>query len=320
VKALQVRDLHVRYPVARGWRRPSAFVQAIRGVSFDLAENETLGIAGESGCGKSSLARALVRLEPVSAGRIRFLGHELLQLNAPDLRHVRRQIQLMFPDSASSLSPHLTVQQLVGEALDLQGIAPRPSHRQQRIQELLRAVGLDAQDARRFPHELTGAQRQCVGLARAMAVEPQLLICDEPLGGVAGPGLVQIVQLLREFQRQQRFACLFLSRDLAVIDQISHRVLILYLGRVVESGPTRQVTRFPRHPYTQALVSSMPTFETGSRRRRINLPGEAPSAAETPSGCPFHPRCPVAEARCRVELPQLREIVSGQQVACHLAR
>jgi peptide/nickel transport system ATP-binding protein len=320
VKLLQVRDLHVQYPVPSGWRAPRTFVKAIQGVSFDLTKGETLGVVGESGAGKTTLARTLLRLTPASSGRIRLQGQEWLQLNPPNLRQMRRLLQLIFPDAAHSLDPRRTAGQILGEALDAHQLAPPPPRRQRRIHQLLQTVGLAARHAPSFPQELGPAQRQRLVFARALAVEPQILVCDDPLAGLDLPEQASIVTLHQELQSQLQWACLYLAPDIALIEQISHRILVLYLGKIVESGPARQVVRFPRHPYTQALVNTSPTLESVTRRQRLILPGEPPTANEPPSACPFQPRCPVADPRCRVEIPLLREIVPGQHAACHLAR
>jgi oligopeptide/dipeptide ABC transporter ATP-binding protein len=314
VKLLQVRDLHVRFPLRSGWSSPETYLTALNGVSFDLSGSEIVGVVGERACGKSTLARALVRLVAPSSGRIRFDGHELLALKPRALRKVRPQIQLILPDSAGTLSPCMTAQEIVGEALDAEGSTRRPC--QPRIQEWLRAAGLDPRDAARFPHELDASQRQRISIARALAAAPRLILCDEPFAELNLPDQAQLLKLLINLQQQHGFACLFLTQDLATLELISRRILVMYLGRIVESGPTRQMTRFPRHPYTQALVSAMPTLDPGTRQRRVDLRSELASA----TGCPFHPRCSAAEARCRAEPPLLREIVTDQQVACHLAR
>jgi oligopeptide transport system ATP-binding protein len=317
VKLLQVRDLHVGYSLTRACFSPKTVSKALNGVSFDLPEAGILGVVGERACGKSTLARALVRLVMPSAGRIRFDGRELLHLKPRDLRTVRRQMQLLLPDSACTLSRSMTAEEIVGEALDVQNINSPPP-RQQRVRECLRAVGLEQQDHTRFPDELGASQRQRLTIARALAAEPRLLVCDEPFAELDLPEQARLLRLLVDLQQQHRFACLFLTQDLAALEPISHRILVMYLGRIVESGPARQITRFPRHPYTQALVSAMPTLEPGTRPRRVDLRHDF--TPTTVSGCSFHPRCSVAEARCRAEPPLLREIVPDQQVACHLAR
>ncbi len=317
---LEVRNLSVRYPAKPTLLgRPTAWVHAVEDVSLDLAPGETLGLVGESGCGKSSLGRAIVRLvEPVS-GTIRFQGEEITHLRGEPLRRLRRGLQMVFQDPFGSLNPRRTIGQSVAEALEIHRLAGDRARRTARVSELLTAVGLDPGLVGRYPHEFSGGQRQRIGIARALAVEPKLIVCDEPVSALDVSVQAQIVNLLHDLQRDRGLAYLFIAHDLAVVEHLSQRILVMYLGRVVETAPARELLAAPRHPYTQALISAVPVVDPTSRRQRLVLPGEAPSPLAPPPGCPFHPRCPIAEARCRAELPLLREIQPGHQVACHLA-
>jgi oligopeptide transport system ATP-binding protein len=257
-------------------------------------------------------------VEP-TGGTIRFEGEDLTRLRGTALRAKRRHFQMIFQDPFSSLNPRLTVGESIGEALDLHRLTPTREARRQRIGELLAGVGLDAAHAERFPHEFSGGQRQRIGIARALAVEPRLIVCDEPVSALDVSVQAQVVNLLQDLQRDRGLAYLFISHDLAVVEHLSHRIVVMYLGRIVEVGPAKELCRTPRHPYTQALISAVPVVDPDAKRQRIILAGDVPSPIHPPGGCPFHPRCPVAEARCRTEVPPLRETGAGRQVACHLA-
>ncbi|MBX3746828.1 MAG: ATP-binding cassette domain-containing protein [Verrucomicrobiae bacterium] len=316
---LDARHLSVRFPLRRGlWRRPVGWVHAVNDVSFAIDDGETVGLVGESGCGKSTLARAVARLLPVSGGSIHFEGGDITRLTGRALREHRRHLQMIFQDPYGSLNPRLSIEAIVGEALDIHGLARHPRERRSRIERLLADVGLDATHARRYPHELSGGQRQRVGIARSLAVEPRLLVCDEPVSALDVSIQAQIVNLLQDLQQQRRLAYLFIAHDLAVVEHISRRILVMYLGRVVETAPARALCAHPLHPYTQALLSAVPVVDPDRKRRRILLNGDLPSPIHPPSGCPFHPRCPLAEDRCRTELPALREHRPGHLAACHL--
>ncbi|MBK9138158.1 MAG: dipeptide ABC transporter ATP-binding protein [Verrucomicrobia bacterium] len=316
---LDVQDLRVHLPV-RGpvWSRPTV-VRAVDGVSLTVEAGEAVGLVGESGCGKTTLGRAVLRLVEPTAGRIVFDGRELTKLERGALRGLRRRMQMVFQDPFNSLNPRRTVGESVGEALDIHRLAPTRAARSERIAGLLTSVGLDPAHADRYPHEFSGGQRQRIGIARALAVDPQLLVCDEPVSALDVSVQAQVINLLRDVQRERGLAYLFISHDLAVVEHFCQRIAVMYLGRVVETGPSRAVCRQPRHPYTQALLSAVPVVDPQSKRPRIILTGEVPSPLAPPPGCPFHPRCPVAEGRCRTEAPALRMGSDGRAVACHLA-
>ncbi len=317
---LEVRDLKVHFPVKHGvFGAVREWVKAVDGVSFDLAARETLGLVGESGCGKTTLARALARLVPATAGSIRLEGEDMAQWTGSQLRARRRKWQMIFQDPYNSLDPRMTVGHIIGEALEIHDLASDARDRQAKVRQLLESVGLDGAHAAFYPHEFSGGQRQRIGIARALAVDPKLIICDEPVSALDVSVQAQIINLLQDLQQERGVAYLFVAHDLAVVERISRRVMVMYLGKVVESGPAAAVVRTPRHPYTQALISAVPEIDEQLQRPRIVLSGELPSPINPPSGCPFHPRCPVAEARCKDEAPALREIVPGHWAACHLA-
>jgi oligopeptide/dipeptide ABC transporter ATP-binding protein len=318
---LQVQNLKVHFPVRRGlFSAAHEFVKAVDDVSFSIAPGETLGLVGESGCGKTTLGRAVVRLIEPTAGRILFDGDDLAHLSGAELRARRRALQMIFQDPFNSLNPRMTVEDIVAEPLDIHKLAESRAARSERVAELLQAVGLDAAYARRYPHEFSGGQRQRIGIARALAVEPRLIVCDEPVSALDVSVQAQIINLLQDLQQARGIACLFIAHDLAVVEHISRRVMVMYLGKVVELAEAREVIRSPRHPYTQALISAVPEVNPETKRQRIVLGGDVPSPIRPPAGCPFHPRCPVAEARCKTDVPMLREIAPGHFAACHLAQ
>ena len=317
---LEVRELKVYFPVkhgllgaVRGW------VKAIDGVSFEIAAGETLGLVGESGCGKTTLGRAIARLVKIASGSVRLDGEDMAEWTGAQLRARRRKWQMIFQDPYNSLDPLMTVGDIIGEALEIHRLGSNAKERQARIKELLESVGLDGAHARSYPHEFSGGQRQRIGIARALAVDPKLIICDEPVSALDVSVQAQIINLLQDLQQQRGVAYLFVAHDLAVVERISRRVMVMYLGKVVELGPANAVVQTPRHPYTQALVSAVPEIDEQTQRARIILSGEMPSPMDPPAGCPFHPRCPMAEGRCKEEIPLLREITSRHWAACHFA-
>jgi oligopeptide transport system ATP-binding protein len=318
---LSISHVRVHFPVQSGlFRGPRAWVKAVDDVSFDLAPGETLGLVGESGCGKTTLGRAIMRLIEPTAGNIRFDGTDITGLKGSALRALRRGFQMIFQDPFGSLDPRMTVGEILGEALEIHDLAREPAVRQRRIGDLLEAVGLSASHIQRYPHEFSGGQRQRIGIARALAVEPRLIVCDEPVSALDVSVQAQIVNLLQDLQRERGLAYLFVAHDLAVIEHISRRVMVMYLGQVMELAEAKSLVQSPKHPYTQALISAVPSLSEPSRRQRTVLGGDVPSPINPPAGCPFHPRCPVAEDRCRVEKPVLRPLNSTHWVACHLAK
>jgi oligopeptide transport system ATP-binding protein len=319
---LEVRDLVKYYPVSAGLLgRQVGVVRAVDGVSFTIRRGETLGLVGESGCGKTTTGRCVLQLERPTSGSVRFEGQELTTLGPAALRSVRRRIQVIFQDPYSSLNPRMTVGQIVGEPLAVHGLVREAPAREARVQELLRQVGLLPQHGRRYPHQLSGGQRQRVGIARALALEPSLIICDEPVSALDVSIQAQIINLLEDLRQELGLTYLFVAHDLSVVRHISDRVAVMYLGRIVELADRQTLYEAPRHPYTKALLSAVPIPdpEVEARREHVVLAGEVPSPLSPPAGCAFHPRCPIAVEECRRTRPLLRDLGPGQQAACHLA-
>lgn len=316
---IEVSRLTVRFPIRRGpLGGIGAWVRAVDGIDLAIDARETVGLVGESGCGKTTLGRAVLRLVEPCGGRILWKGRDITQISGRELRLWRRQAQIIFQDPANSLDPRQTVGEAIGEALDIHRLASNEAGRKERLASLLRAVGLDPDRSGDYPHEFSGGQRQRIGIARALAVEPELIVCDEPVSALDVSVQAQIVNLLQDLQVQRGIAYLFIAHDLALVEHMSDRILVMYLGRIVESADTRQLLDQPRHPYTRALISAVPVMDPASRRERIILSGEVPSPIHPPSGCAFHPRCPWAESRCRSAAPLLRKVGPGHHVACHL--
>lgn len=312
---LEVKHLKLYYPVNHGWFHRKAFVRAVDDVSFTLESGETLGLVGESGCGKSSLGRTLVRLEKPTAGEIILNGKNILELKGSALRRERKNFQMIFQDPYGSLNPRLTVLQALDEVLRLHS-RRSAAERKERALELLGLVGLEKELLYRYPHQFSGGQRQRIGIARALAAEPELIIADEPVSALDVSVQAQIINLLKDIQSKTGTAFLFIAHDLAVVEHISSRILVMYLGRIVESGPAREVCGAPRHPYTKALLSAVPRIGSDGKKRII-LEGDVPSPLSPPSGCHFHPRCPLAQERCRCETPELGE--GSHSCACFFA-
>jgi oligopeptide transport system ATP-binding protein len=318
---IEVANLAVHFPVRSSFlSRPKQHVKAVDDVSFAIHAGETLGLVGESGCGKTTLARAIVRLLKPSSGTIRFENIDLAQLTQNELRPLRRKLQMIFQDPFSSLNPRMTVEQIIGEALEIHRLTPKRAATQNRIGELLTAVGLNPEHAQRFPNEFSGGQRQRIGIARALAVEPKLIICDEPVSALDVSVQAQIINLLKDLQQSSGISYLFIAHDLAVVEHMSHHIVVMYLGKIVESAPAKAIVSSPRHPYTEALISAVPVLDPSTKLKKIVLSGDAPSPVHPPSGCPFHTRCPKAQfPRCQAEIPALREVAPGHWAACHFA-
>ena len=317
---LDVHELRKHYPVGQGWlpgaRRRS--VKALDDVTFTLAKGETLAVVGESGCGKSTLGRTILRFVDATGGNVWLDGHRITEMRGREMRRLRRQMQVVFQDPAASLSPRMRVRDIIGEPLRNYGIASGSATIADRVGDLLAQVGLPRDAGERFPHEFSGGQRQRIAIARALAPEPDLLICDEAVSALDVSSKAQIINLLADLQQRLGLAILFISHDLAVVEHIADRVAVMYLGRIVELADRTALFSAPAHPYTQALLSAVLDPGPVRRRQRITLKGEVPSPIDPPKGCHFHTRCPHAFDRCRIEAPVLRPRAQGHIAACHL--
>jgi oligopeptide transport system ATP-binding protein len=315
---LKVRDLRKRFAVKGGiFARTVDQVHAVDGVSFDIGKGETLGLVGESGCGKSTTGRCILRLIEPSSGEVWFQGNDVTKMDHGALQALRRDMQIIFQDPYASLNPRLKVGAIIGEALTIHKLAPTQKAMEDRVVQLLETVGLQPDHMHRFPHEFSGGQRQRIGIARALAVEPKLIVCDEPVSALDVSIQAQVINLLEDLQEEFGLTYLFIAHDLSVVEHISTRVAVMYLGRVVEIAPSRELYDNPLHPYTEALLSAVPIPDPTVKRKRIMLQGDVPNPIRPPSGCHFHTRCPIARPDCAQRAPELRETKPGHWVSCH---
>ena len=320
---LRVDDLSVQFQLKRGvLGRRGGVVRAVDRVSLSIRRGKTLGLVGESGCGKSTLGRAILRLIPAAGGSVSFDGVDILALGKADMRRMRRRMQIIFQDPSSSLNPRMNIETIVGEALTLHGLVKTRKERRTRVAELLERVGLAPDAISLYPHEFSGGQRQRIVIARALALEPEFIVCDEPVSALDVSIQAQILNLLADLRDEFRLTYLFIAHDLAVVEHFADEVAVMYLGRIVEQAATDELYRNPRHPYTQALLAAVPAPDPSLGQRPAPLKGEVPSPTDPPAGCAFHPRCPFAEVRCREEVPALNALPSTAKdhlAACHFA-
>ncbi len=317
---LQVRELKKYFPVTGGiFSRVIGYVKAVDGVSFYIKRGETLGLVGESGCGKTTCGRCILRLIEPTAGEVIFEGRNILQLDKEEMRKLRREMQIVFQDPYASLNPRMTVGDIIGEPLEIHGVA-RGAAKEKRVKELLEVVGLSPQHVRRYPHEFSGGQRQRIGVARALALNPKLIICDEPVSALDVSIQSQVLNLLQDLQEEFSLTYLFVAHDLAVIKHISDRIAVMYLGKLVELADKEELFDNPQHPYTEALLSAIPIPNPEVRKERIILEGDVPSPIDPPKGCRFHPRCRYAQDVCKQLEPRFVDIGEEHYVACHLRK
>jgi len=316
---LEVKNLKKYFPVKAGiFKKTVAHVKAVDDISFAVKEGETLGLVGESGCGKSTTGRTILRLLEATAGEVLFEGKSVMDLDKKQMRAIRRDMQIIFQDPYASLNPRMTVADIVGEPLDIHNLAKNKKERNEKVREILENVGLGAEYMHRYPHEFSGGQRQRIGVARALAVDPKLIIADEPVSALDVSVQAQVVNLLQDLQKEFGLTYLFIAHDLSVVKHISDRVAVMYLGKIVELTDKKELFKNPIHPYTQSLLSAIPEADPKKKKDRIILEGDVPSPVDPPSGCRFHPRCPKAFEPCSVKEPEFKEYGDGHFAACHL--
>jgi len=316
---LEVKNLKKYFPVKAGvFKRTVAHVKAVDDISFAVKEGETLGLVGESGCGKSTTGRTILRLLEATEGKVIFDGKSIMDLDKKEMRAVRRDMQIIFQDPYASLNPRMTVADIVGEPLDIHKLAKNKQERNEKVKEILENVGLGEEYMNRYPHEFSGGQRQRIGVARALAVDPKLIIADEPVSALDVSVQAQVVNLLQDLQKEFGLTFLFIAHDLSVVKHISDRVAVMYLGKIVELTDKDDLYNNPKHPYTQSLLSAIPEADPKKKKERIILEGDVPSPVDPPSGCRFHPRCPKAFAKCSEVEPEFKEYGAGHFAACHL--
>ncbi|OQY27882.1 MAG: hypothetical protein B6244_09020 [Candidatus Cloacimonetes bacterium 4572_55] len=317
---IRIKNLKKYFPIRKGFfSRIAGYVKAVDDVSFNIRSGETLGLVGESGCGKTTTGRCLLRLIEPTSGFVEFSGKEVTMLKHSQMRPLRREMQIIFQDPYSSLNPRITIGSMLEEALKVHKLASGDGVKK-RVAELLEIVGLSPVHARRYPHEFSGGQRQRVGIARALSVNPKFIVCDEPVSALDVSIQAQIINLLQDLQKEFRLTYLFIAHDLSVVKHISTRVAVMYLGKIVEITESQKLYADPRHPYTKALLSSIPVANPDLERTRIILRGDVPSPADPPSGCHFHPRCPFVKPECKEVPPELREVDPDHAVSCHLSK
>ncbi|AEW57623.1 TPA: ABC transporter ATP-binding protein [Bacillus cereus] len=315
---LQVRNLKQYFPIKKGiLGRSISYIKAVDDISFTVYEKETVSIVGESGCGKSTTGRAILRLDEATSGKIIFQDKDLLALNNSAMRKVRKDLQVIFQDPFASLNPRQTVGSILEEAMAIQNVCPK-GERKAKVIELLGKVGLPPDAVKRYPHEFSGGQRQRIGIARALAVNPKLIICDEAVSALDVSVQAQVLNLLKQLQQQYGLTYLFISHDLAVVRHISDRIIVMYLGTIVEIADKHSLFNNPQHPYTKALLSAIPTISAGTKKERIELKGDLPSPLNPPTGCRFHTRCPYAIEKCATQQPSFQSISKDHKVACHI--